>query len=36
MLAGWNQPGASDLNHDGTTNGSDIGLLLAAWGVCPP
>lgn len=26
---------ASDLNDDGTVNGADLGLLLAAWGACP-
>ena len=24
-----------DLNDDGTVNGQDLGVLLAAWGACP-
>jgi len=27
---------AGDLNHDGTVNGADQGLLFAAWGAHPP
>jgi hypothetical protein len=30
----WGESGAGDLNGDGTTNGADIGLMLAAWGLC--
>ena len=29
------QAAAADLDGDGTTGGSDVGLLLAAWGECP-
>ncbi|MCA9284786.1 MAG: hypothetical protein KDA22_06210 [Phycisphaerales bacterium] len=25
-----------DLNNDGVVNGADLGLLLGAWGLCPP
>ncbi len=25
----------ADINGDGLVNGSDLGLLLAAWGSCP-
>ena len=24
-----------DLNHDGIVNAEDLGLLIAAWGICP-
>ena len=27
--------GPTDLNGDGTTNGADLGLLLAAWSTGP-
>ncbi|MBL9141123.1 MAG: hypothetical protein JNK53_04595, partial [Phycisphaerae bacterium] len=29
----WNP---ADLNFDGAVNGADLGMLLGAWGVCPP
>lgn len=28
-------PASADLNNDGVVDGSDIGLLLGAWGACP-
>lgn len=33
LLAAWQTEGG-DLNGDGTTNGADLGMLLASWGVC--
>ena len=37
LLAEWGEApfNRKDLNCDGTVNGSDVGLLLAAWGDCP-
>ena len=32
LLAGWGQPGQTDLDGDGTTNGADLAMLLAEWG----
>jgi hypothetical protein len=32
---GWGGSGPSDLDQDGTTNGADLGLLLAAWSTGP-
>ncbi len=29
------QGNPADLNHDGSVNGADLGMLLAAWGACP-
>jgi hypothetical protein len=26
----------SDINHDGTVDGNDLGILLAHWGPCAP
>ena len=35
MLGGWGQPGPTDLDGDGVTDGTDLALLLSAWGPCP-
>jgi hypothetical protein len=35
LLTGWGQPGPTDLDGDGITNGADLSALLAAWGACP-
>jgi hypothetical protein len=34
LLAAWGQPGATDVNLDGTTDGADLAAMLAAWGNC--
>jgi hypothetical protein len=37
VLADWGSTGAGlagDLDGDGTVNGVDLGLVLAAWGGC--
>jgi hypothetical protein len=36
MLSSWGScPGcAEDLNHDGTVNGLDLGMMLGTWGAC--
>jgi hypothetical protein len=31
LLSGWGQPGPTDLNNDGITNGFDLGVLLTNW-----
>ncbi len=36
MLGWWGQSSTADLNNDGTTDGADLPLLLANWGVCTP
>lgn len=36
LLAQWDQPGFTDIDHDGTTGGADLALLLGAWGPCAP
>ena len=33
MIAFWGTPGG-DLTEDGITNGADLGLLIASWGLC--
>jgi hypothetical protein len=30
------QSGSGDFNHDGAIDGVDMGMLLGAWGICPP
>jgi hypothetical protein len=36
LLAAWAAAGGpADLNRDGTVNGQDLGVMLAAWGACP-
>ncbi|MHC4975388.1 MAG: hypothetical protein ACYTF7_02130 [Planctomycetota bacterium] len=35
LLAGWGEPGLTDINRDNVTNGADLGLLLGAWGSYP-
>jgi hypothetical protein len=32
MLANWGNPGATDLDGNGVTNGADLGIMLAQWG----
>jgi hypothetical protein len=34
MLGAWGTAGG-DVNGDGTTNGSDLAVLLGGWGACP-
>jgi hypothetical protein len=34
MLNFWGQPSVADLNNDAMTDGIDLGILIAAWGVC--
>ena len=34
LLAAWNQPGCTDLDHSGKTDGADLGLLLGLLGPC--
>ena len=31
-----NEDEPADINDDGVVNGADLGLLLSAWGPCPP
>lgn len=35
ILAGWANPGQSDIDQSGVTDGIDLAIVLAAWGVCP-
>jgi hypothetical protein len=36
VLSNWDAVGSSaDLTGDGTVNGADLGIILAAWGTCP-
>lgn len=35
LLAGWNQPGCTDLDGNGFTDGADLGLLLGLLSPCP-
>ena len=35
LLAGWGEPGPTDLDGDGTTGAADLAILLNAWGACP-
>ena len=34
LLSEWSKAGG-DLTGDGTTDGADLAILLAGWGVCP-
>jgi hypothetical protein len=34
MLGSWGRPSDFDFNGDGTTNGADLAIALAAWGPC--
>jgi hypothetical protein len=34
LLVDWAGDGPADLNGDGEVNSADVGLLLAAWGMC--
>ena len=34
ILAGWGNPGTSDLDNSGVTDGIDLAIVLAGWGVC--
>jgi hypothetical protein len=35
LLSQWGTAGSGDLDGDGTVSGSDLGQLLARWGLCP-
>ena len=34
LLAGWGQPGETDISRDGVTDAGDLAVLLSSWGVC--
>jgi len=34
MLSSWGTAGPADLNGDATVNGTDLSILLSAWGPC--
>jgi hypothetical protein len=34
LLAAWGRTSEFDMNADGTTDGFDLAVLLAAWGAC--
>jgi hypothetical protein len=34
LLGNWGLPGTGDIDADGNTNGSDLGILLGNWGSC--
>ena len=36
VLAGWNQPGAGDIDGNGLTDVLDLLLIIEAWGDCWP